>query len=330
MILDLAAPIVLLAAVLLDAVLGDPAWLWRAVPHPVVIIGNAIASLERALNRPQWSGSARRMAGLGCVVAILAGAVIIAFGLRALAEAVAGPLARYTVEAVMAGILLAQRSLFEHVARVRDAFADGGLSQAREAVSMIVGRDPNTLDAAGVSRAAIETTAENFSDGVIAPAFWFLLLGLPGMLAYKVLNTADSMIGHRNARYADFGWAAARLDDLANLVPARLSAVLIALAAIVVRGNPFKVVAVAVRDAGKHKSPNAGWPEAAMAATLGLALAGPRVYGGVVTDDPWLNGTGREDAQLGDITRALEIYVAALSVHAALVLVIAMGCVSMP
>ena len=220
--------------------------------------------------------------------------------------------------ALVASVLLAQRSLHQHVARVRDAFAAGGLEGARRAVAMIVGRDPDSLDAAGVSRAAIESCAENFADGVVAPAFWFALLGLPGLAAYKAVNTADSMIGHRTPRHEAFGWAAARLDDLVNLVPARLAGALVALAGVAAGGRPARALRIMVRDAPRHRSPNAGWPESAMAAALGLALAGPRRYGPRLVDDPFLNPQGRRDAGPADIGRSLRVLVAACTLHGAL------------
>jgi adenosylcobinamide-phosphate synthase len=223
------------------------------------------------------------------------------------------------LEALIASLFLAQRSLYRHVAAVAGGFRSGGLPEARITVSHIVGRDPASLDTAGVCRASIESLAENFSDGVVAPVFWYLLFGLPGLLAYKALNTADSMIGHLNDRHRAFGWAAARLDDLANLVPARLSALAIAVGAIAVPGSSMiAALRAARRDAGQHRSVNAGWPEAAMAGALGLRLAGPRHYGGVRVEDAWM-GKGRAEATAGDIRRALRLYCAAGVVTAAAV-----------
>jgi adenosylcobinamide-phosphate synthase len=211
-------------------------------------------------------------------------------------------------------MLIAQKSLYQHVARVRAAFAGDGLAAARDAVSLIVGRDPSSLDESGVSRAAIESCAENFSDGVVAPMFWLALFGLPGLLAYKTINTADSMIGHRSDRYRDFGWASARLDDLVNLVPARLSGLLLALAAPVTRGSIVSSLRTMRRDARRHRSPNAGWPESAMAGALRIRLAGPRRYAEGVVDDPYLNAAGR-DAVPADIRRALRMLTAACGIQ---------------
>jgi adenosylcobinamide-phosphate synthase len=188
---------------------------------------------------------------------------------------------------------------------------------------MIVGRDPQSLDEAGVSRAAIESCAENYADGVVAPAFWFLVLGLPGLLAYKAVNTADSMIGHKNERHRDFGWASARFDDLVNLPASRIAGMTIVLAAPFLGTRPGAVLRIMLRDAGRHRSPNAGWPEAAMAASLGLALAGPRRYPGYTVDDPFMNEEGRREATAADIGRALRMLVASCCVLSAFVLAIA-------
>lgn len=323
MMLTQFAPLILLMALMLDAVVGDPDWLWRRVPHPVVVMGRAIGLTERALNRSVWGFAMRRAAGIVAVLVLLT----VAAGLGLLVSRwCAGSHSGLLVEVVIVASLLAQRSLHEHVARVRDAFAAGGLAAARQAVSMIVGRDPEALDEAGVSRAAIETLAENFSDGVVAPAFWYLVAGLPGILAYKLLNTADSMIGHRSERYRAFGWAAARLDDGANLVPARLSGLLLIAASWVQLGVAAarSALAAMLRDAGRHKSPNAGWPEAAMAGALGIALAGPRIYGGTRVDDDWMNDGGRQAAAPEDISRALALFrIACLGLWLAIVLLAA-------
>ncbi len=210
---------------------------------------------------------------------------------------------------MVASSLLAQRSLSTHVAAVAEALETGGLAEGRTAVSHIVGRDPESLDEAGVNRAAIESLAENFSDGVVAPAFWLAVGSLAGGAAYKAVNTADSMIGHRTEKYEDFGWASARCDDLVNLPASRLSALLIVCAAFFVSGASAENAWRAVwRDAKKHRSPNAGWPEAAMAGALGLALAGPRVYGGVTVHDATMGKGGRREARAEDIRAALKLY----------------------
>jgi adenosylcobinamide-phosphate synthase len=224
------------------------------------------------------------------------------------------------VEALVIGILLAQRGLYEHVAVVALALEHGGLTAGREAVRHIVGRDPLRLDDHGVARAAIESLAENFSDGVVAPVFWYLLFGLPGLLAYKMANTLDSMIGHRTLRYRAFGFASARFDDLLNFLPARLSGTLLAIAAIFVGdGNAGRAFATMLRDAKKHHSPNAGWPEAAMAGALGLALAGPRDYAEERVEDAWIGG-GTPMARPADIARALRLYAVACLLLAGVIL----------
>ena len=296
---------ILLLALLLEAVFGYPGWVYAAIRHPVVWIGALIGALERALNRGDLTEGARRALGaasLALVLAITGGiAAVIAWALWRV------PLG-WVIEAVLATSLLAPRSLFEHVAAVARALERSGLVAARRAVAEIVGRDPDSLDEAGVCRAAIESLAENFSDGVVAPALWFALAGLPGMVAYKAINTADSMIGHLDRRHSAFGWAAARLDDLVNLPASRLAALLLVLAALFApHAHASAAARAAWRDARRHRSPNAGWPEAAMAGALGLSLAGPRVYGGERVGDAWM-GAGRAEVESADIRAALSLY----------------------
>jgi adenosylcobinamide-phosphate synthase len=306
MIPSVADPLLLLAAGLaVDAWFGDMPAIFARIPHPVALAGRAVAYLDRKLNREIRSDASRRVRGFIAVVLLVGGAA--ALGL-AIAQMCRGSLAGAAVEILLIAILVAQRSLFEHVADVAGALADGGLAAGRDAVRHIVGRDPTSLDLHGVARAAIESLAENFSDGVVAPVFWYLVLGLPGLFAYKMANTLDSMIGHRTPHYRAFGWAAARFDDLANLVPARISGLLIAAAALFARGGrPARALAIMLRDGRKHRSPNAGWPEGAMAGALGLALAGPRRYADAVVVDPWV-GEGTARAAPADIARALVLY----------------------
>lgn len=313
---------VVVVALAFDALIGDPDWLWRRLPHPVAMMGSLIGWLDRTFNLETRSPAQRKLAGLGVVILLLTISALSGWLIEmALRQLALGNL----LIALVASTLIAQRSLYQHVARVRDAFAAGGLAEARRAVSMIVGRDPDQLDEAGVSRAAIESCAENFSDGVVAPVFWLALLGLPGLITYKAINTADSMIGHLSPRYQSFGWAAARLDDLVNLIPARLSGLLVALVAPAAGGTIAAALKVMWRDAAKHRSPNAGWPESATAGALGLALAGPRRYGERVVDDVFLNAEARKDATPDDIGRALNLLTAACllqaAVYAALALV---------
>jgi adenosylcobinamide-phosphate synthase len=315
-LLGAAAPAVLVAALLIDAIVGDPDGLWRRLPHPVVLIGKLVSALEARLNDGGAAPETRRRRGVAAAAAIVAVPALLAAAVEAALLALPAPLGLAGV-AVVAATLLAQRSLDRHVAAVGDALAREGLPGGRRAVAHIVGRDPGALDEAGVTRAAIETLAENFSDAVVAPAFWFALLGLPGLVAYKAANTADSMIGHKNERYLAFGWAAARLDDLLNLVPARLAGLLIAFAAPAEGGRADAAIATMRADAPRHPSPNAGWPEAAMAAGLGVALLGPIAYGGTVSEKPWLNAAGRPPAA-ADIGRALAVYRVACALHLAL------------
>jgi adenosylcobinamide-phosphate synthase len=288
-------------ALLLDAAIGDPDVIWRRAPHPVALLGNLIALLDRSLNRAPL----QRILGAVAILIVAALAAGVGYALERLFASF--PFG-WIGTAIVASIFLAARSLHDHVAAVRDAFASSGITAARAAVSRIVGRDPASLDEARICRAAIESTAENFSDGVVAPALWFAVLGLPGLLAYKAINTADSMIGHLSDRYRKFGWAAARLDDLVNLPASRIAGPLIALAAPTAGGSIGEAFRIMWRDAGKHRSPNAGWPEAAMAAALGLALAGPRRYAGNIVSDPFLNESGRRSATPQDISRAIGVY----------------------
>lgn len=310
----------LLAALLLDAVVGDPDWLWRRLPHPVVWIGRVIAFFDRKLNRSSFSAGHRKNGGM-----LLLGVLVLGgLGVGAILHATLAGIPFGTVFIVIiAAVFIAQNSLYRHVAAVRDGLESAGLEGGRKAVAMIVGRDPNQLDEAGVSRAAIESCAENFSDGVAAPVFWFALLGLPGLLAYKAVNTADSMIGHKNETYRDFGWASARFDDLINLPASRLSGLFIALAAPLAHGSPLRSFTCIARDAKKHRSPNAGWPEAAMAGALDIALAGPRAYPGYTVDDPYMNEAGRKQATANDIDRAVIVMIGACGVQALLVLLLA-------
>jgi adenosylcobinamide-phosphate synthase len=311
-------PLLLLAAGLaVDARLGDMPWLFGRIPHPVMLAGRAIAFFDRRLNREIRSEASRQVRGIITVVLLVGGAG--ALGL-AIERICGGSLAGAAVEILLIAVLIAQRSLYEHVFAVALALDRGGLAAGREAVRHIVGRDPLSLDAPGVARAAIESLAENFSDGVVAPAIWYLLLGLPGLFAYKMANTLDSMIGHRTPHYRAFGWAAARFDDLANLVPARVSGLLIAGAALFAeRGRPGRALTIMLRDARKHRSPNAGWPEGAMAGALGLALAGPRRYAEGMVADPWV-GDGTAQAATPDIARALSLYKLACLLQGGLVL----------
>jgi adenosylcobinamide-phosphate synthase len=315
---DLHDPLLLLlAGLLIDAAFGDMPAVFAHLPHPIVLAGRAIAFFEKKLNRPTRSERSRRERGIVTLIVLVAAAAGLGWALHRLCR---GSLAGAVVEALAIGILVAQRSLFRHVAAVAAALQRGGLAAGRAAVSHIVGRDPMRLDRHGVARAAIESLAENFSDGVVAPVFWYLVLGLPGLFAYKMANTLDSMIGHRSARYRSFGWAAARFDDLLNLVPAPLSGLLLTGAALFAgAATPGRAFAAMLRDGRKHHSPNAGWPEAAMAGALDLALAGPRSYAEGDVEDPWL-GDGTPKAMPADIIRALRLYTLACLLLAGLIL----------
>ena len=310
-----------LLALLIEDAFGYPDWLAQRIGHPVTWIGRLIDVLDLRLNRDGDDPARRRAAGVLALFIIIAitgtAAFLIARGLLFL------PFGLILV-AVLASTLLAQRSLYAHVERVATALEDNGLEAARSAVSHIVGRDTAALDEAGVARAAIESLAENFSDAVVAPSFWMLIAGLPGAAIYKAINTADSMIGHRTERHEDFGWAAARVDDLVNLPASRLAALLLLGGAYFTQGaSPARAVDTVKRDASRHRSPNAGCPEAAMAGALGIAIAGPRTYEGVVVDDSWM-GNGRSAVTAADIRAALSLYRRADRILIAIVALVAM------
>ena len=307
---------ILIAVLVIEAMVGYPAWLHARIPHPVVWAGYAIGTLDRRWNKPEYSFAKRRL--LGCIAVLLVSGAAFCLG-AAIEDGVlvgayalgGGPAiegnswinwAAVVVLAFIASAGLAQRSLFVHVKNVLDALRAGDLAGARQRVAMIVGRDTQRLDASAVSAAALESLAESFNDGIVAPAFWFFLGGLPGLCVYKVLNTADSLIGHKEERWRAFGWAAARADDVANLIPARIAGLLLVLAG-------FSGLGVMFKDASRHASPNAGWPEAAMAGALGVRLGGPTAYDGVVHERP-VFGSGPAPG-VSDLTRGLRLYVIA-------------------
>nr|WP_321457116.1 adenosylcobinamide-phosphate synthase CbiB [uncultured Cohaesibacter sp.] len=314
-----------LVALLVDAVFGEPDWLWRHLPHPVVVFGKAISFFETCFNHPdQQRAFSGWLFGLFAIATITV--VGSAFGYLLQVWLMGFGLIGSAIVAVLSSTLLAQKSLFEHVKRVQEPLHDGNLEGARHAVSMIVGRDTTKLNDSGVARAAIESLAENYSDGIVAPLFWFLLLGLPGLICYKIINTADSMIGHRNERYQYFGWASARLDDLINLVPARLTMLLLLFSPVSLNleagicNQPWNAF---LADARRHRSPNAGWPEAAMARRLGIALSGPRYYDGKLNDEQFVNADGKREIGSNEVAKALRLYVGACLVQFLFVAIIA-------
>jgi adenosylcobinamide-phosphate synthase len=302
---EFMAIVLTLLALLIEAIVGYPDRLARAIGHPVTWIGRLLSILDRTLNRETDNRPARRAAGVIAILIVVGVVVAVASALeRGLGLLSFG----FVGTALLASTLIAQRSLYDHVVRVASALEQCGVAVARKEVSQIVGRDTQALDEAGVARAAIESLAENFSDGIVAPVCWLAVGGLAGGAAYKAINTADSMIGHRTPRYEAFGWATAKLDDLVNLPASRLSALLIVAAAAPTSGASARRAWRAVRrDARRHRSPNAGFPEAAMAGALGLALAGPRIYGGVRVEDAVM-GDGRREATPADIRAALALY----------------------
>jgi len=298
-----------------EAAFGYPAVLQEIIRHPVVWIGDLIARLDKALNQQTLPEARRRINGVIALAVVLVVTIVPAWAVQVAMVDILPDLLAVFLLGLGASSLLAQRSLWRHVLAVAIGLERYGLAGGRLAVSRIVGRDPESLDEAGVARAAIESLAENFSDGVVAPSFWCALFGLPGLVAYKAINTADSMVGHLTPQHEAFGWASARLDDLVNLPASRLSAVwIIAAAALIGEDHPGKggmdpkaAWKAIRRDAKHHRSPNAGWPEAAIAGALGLRLAGPRVYDAMPIEDPWM-GDGRAEATAADIRRALDLY----------------------
>jgi adenosylcobinamide-phosphate synthase len=305
----------MLVAMVVDALVGWPDGLFARIGHPVTWLGRLIAGLDARWNRAADAPWTRRTAGLAAALIVIALASGATWAVHAM-------LPQGWIGTMLLGVLawpfVALRSLHDHVAAVARPLWAGDIGEARKAVSMIVGRDPNQLDEAGIARAAIESLAENASDGVVAPLFWGVLFGLPGIVGYKAINTLDSMIGHRNERHAMFGWAAARIDDVANVVPARLTGLLFAL----VSARPRDAMNSMLRDARRHRSINAGWPEAAMAGGLGVRLCGPRVYHGELADEPWLN-EGARDPSASDITHGLKLYSRAMMCLAGLLVMLA-------
>ena len=282
---------ILILAILLDALIGDPDWLWKRLPHPVTLIGKVIGGADKAMNA--GSATARKIKGAALMVTLIAWAIALGIGIEFI------PYAGPVLSVILAAILIAQRSLAEHVFAVAEGLRTD-ITTGRRMVARIVGRDTAALNESDVSRAAIESAAENFSDGVVAPVFWFMVAGLPGILVYKVVNTADSMIAHKTPKHKDFGLVAAWTDTILNFVPARLTAL-----ALLAAGLAFDQRHMVLDDAPRHRSWNAGWPEAAMAGVLGVALSGPRSYNGRVTDQPFINAKGRKELTPDDIDAAV-------------------------
>ncbi|MGZ5850173.1 MAG: adenosylcobinamide-phosphate synthase CbiB [Methyloceanibacter sp.] len=309
--------ITVLCALLIEVALGYPQGLFRRLTHPVVWMGALLTPLETRLNQESMPEDRRRLNGMLGLGVLLLVTILLALTLQITLTHLLPRVLATLVLALVASTLIAQASLYIHVKAVANALDEGGFEGGRAAVAEIVGRDTASLDGSGVARAAIESLAENFSDGVVAPALWCAVAGMPGIAAYKAVNTADSMIGHLSPRYRAFGWAAAKLDDLLNLPASRLAALWIALAALFHRDADAGAALVTVRrDASGHRSPNAGWPEAAMAGALGLKLAGPRSYHGTLTLDAWI-GPGRSEATIADIRRALSLYQTACALQIA-------------
>lgn len=318
--------IIMLIALGVEAYLGEARFVFRFVKHPVVLIGDLINLFDQKLNRESRSDMDRAIRGFLTVILICGICGVIGC---AVAWTGRNHPWGWVIECILTISLIAQRGLYNAVHRVGKALRDDSLESARDAVSHIVGRDPAQLDEHGVARASIESLAENFGDGVVAPVFWYVLFGFPGLLIYKAINTMDSMIGHKSPKYKAFGFSAARIDDIVNIIPARLAALFLCLAALFVpTANAYRSLKVMLRDAGKHRSPNAGWPEGAMAGALNLALAGPRRYADMVVKDPWV-GDGKAKATHRDIRRALYLYFVACLINAGWVAMLVLVRLSM-
>ncbi|MBO6918351.1 MAG: cobalamin biosynthesis protein [Rhizobiaceae bacterium] len=311
--------LILLLAIILDMVVGDPDWLWRKFPHPVVGFGKVISILDQRLNRIRDNRQMRKKLGILALAIMLLLALVAGLLLVGLFGQLG--LIGFAIEIVMVAVLIAQKSMSDHINAIIEPLSTGDIEGARTAVSMIVGRQTAEMETSDVTRSSIESLAENFSDGVVAPIFWYAILGLPGILMYKMLNTADSMIGHKTVEHEDFGWASAKLDDVANCLPARISALLIAMAALISLGvQSFKnAIWTVLNNASLHRSPNAGWPETAMAGALGIVLSGPRTYNGKITHEPYLNPTGRLKLTHLDLEAASKLFWLACVIEAVIV-----------
>ncbi|WGD49551.1 adenosylcobinamide-phosphate synthase CbiB [Bradyrhizobium sp. CB1650] len=305
----------MVVAMAVDALVGWPGPLFARIGHPVTWLGRVIGGIDTAWNRTSDAPAFRRVAGSAGAFVVIALSVALGWVLQAMLSA---GWIQIVLVGVLAWPLVALRSLGDHVAAVADPLRTGDIAGARAAVSRIVGRDPAALDEAGIARAAIESLAENASDGIVAPVLWGALFGLPGIFGYKAINTLDSMIGHRSERHEAFGWAAARIDDVANFIPARLTGFLFVLLA----PRPSEALSCMTRDARRHRSINAGWPEAAMAGALGVRLSGPRLYHGSVTNEPWLN-EGARDPIPADLDHGLTIYRRAMLLLAGVLAILA-------
>jgi adenosylcobinamide-phosphate synthase len=309
----------MVVAMAVDALTGWPSWLFARIGHPVTWLGRLIGAVDSRWNRSSDPPAVRRAAGVAGALLVIAISVALGWALQSLLESLLPwGWVRIVTVGVLVWPLVALRSLHDHVAAVAKPLRVGDIAGARDAVSRIVGRDPAVLDEAGIARATIESLAENASDGIVAPVFWGALFGLPGILGYKAINTLDSMIGHRSERHEAFGWAAARIDDIANFIPARLTGFLFVLLA----PRRSEALSCMTRDARRHRSPNAGWPEAAMAGALRVRLSGPRIYHGSITNEPWLN-EGARDPLAADILEGMTVYRRAMLLLAGVLAILA-------
>ncbi len=305
---------IMLCAFVVDALIGWPNALFKTIGHPVSWLGKLIRRFDKTLNRPDWHPATKKLMGVITALFLIGGCFYLG---QFIQGAVGDGILGFALSVLIVWPLLAVNSMYTHVEDIAIPLEKNHLAEARAAVSLIVGRNPESFDKAGMGRAAIESLAENTSDGIVAPVLWGVIFGIPGIMAYKAINTLDSMIGYKTAKYLDFGWASARIDDVANFVPARLTGWLYAITS----AKPKAALAVISFDARKHRSPNAGWPEGAMAGALGVRLSGPRDYESGPTSDPWLNENGR-DVVAADVTASLGLFKRAMYGLAAVLVVL--------
>jgi len=313
---------VLLLVLTLDMIIGDPAWLYHRIPHPVVWMGKLLTLLDRGGNRESLSDQSRKLSGILCLIVYLGIIFAISYSFNIWLAGLTSQVLSLTLLILISSVFLSCQCLLHHIKAVAIALECGDITKARQALSMVVGRDVDKLDQHAISRAAIESLSENYSDGVIAPAFWFLLAGLPGLVLYKAVNTADSMIGHKNAKYLQFGWAAARLDDVMNFIPARLTAFLIISAGFFISSaSALTAYQMTIKYSAQHRSPNAGWPEAAMAGALAFKLGGPLSYGAENPQVIWL-GEGEEKLTSVDLRKSLQLIYVSISISYVLLFIL--------
>ena len=304
--------IVIFIAVIVDAIWGDDHWIWRKFKHPVALVGRFINFLDVEFNRNEFSESSRTFNGF---IVIIMSIIIIWFLSSIIEGLLFGNIIGNLILGLIISILLAGKSLFVHVKDIYDDFMRDDLDNAKINLSKIVSRKVDEYDESAITRGAIESLSENLSDGYVAPLFWLLIAGLPGIFIYKFINTADSMIAYKNDKYHNFGKCTAYLDDILNFIPARLSSLLQVFASFVLKENWQQALLCIKQDASKSPSPNSGWPESAMAGALDISLGGDNFYDGELIKSDWINGSGEKIISFDFITRALWIYSTSIVIY---------------